>query len=134
MSETKHGDYRDCEGDPAKLDALWWAKLGEHQADIRECVRTFGQLDESPHDAQMRERHPELHAAMGGDAAGPKASMADWDAAVRDKNVSQIMNMMSDAWYKAPDRRDVYEVPGFAALCNLQDGTFGEPAGMPVED
>ena len=54
-----------------------------------------------------------------------------WDDAVTNKDVIKLDSIMNNAWFHAPDSRDVYHIPGFTEMCNLLDETV--PGFIPDE-
>jgi hypothetical protein len=52
-------------------------------------------------------------------------TMKVWDKLLDDSlDVQQLCNMMNNAWANAPDRRSVYDIPGFSQMCAILDGSI----------
>lgn len=62
------------------------------------------------------------------------ALVTRFDDAVKNKNVVQLAGLMNKAWFKAPDDRRVYQIPGFTQMCNLLDGTVDGFLGIGGPD
>lgn len=54
--------------------------------------------------------------------ASPKQLEA-WDHALACMDGAILSNIMNVAWFNAPDKRDVYQIPGFTEMCHLLDET-----------
>ncbi len=80
------------------MNDIWWNVFNENRHNIENIISMYCQ----------------------------KGKLEDFEKAINSRNVSKMMNMMNDAWYHAPDHREVYNIPGFSKMCNLLDGTFDE--------
>lgn len=59
----------------------------------------------------------------------------DFDNAVAIRDTNKLMEIMNDAWLRAPESRSVYNIPGFSEMCGLLDCTidgFFDPEGEGV--
>lgn len=45
----------------------------------------------------------------------------EFQDALREKNISRLMNLMSDAWFGVPESTDCWKIPGFKEAVDLMD-------------
>lgn len=104
-------------------DEAWQFFMQHHDA-IRECecVREFGSraaFDRFAYDSNPRPLTTNFE-------------MEAFDQAVAEKDAIKLADIMNDAWFRAPDQREVYRTPGFRQMCDLLDGTV--PGFVPDDD
>lgn len=58
----------------------------------------------------------------------------DFDRAVRDQDTRTLTRIMNEAWYRAPDDRSIYRIPGFSEMCHLLDSTVPGFTGEEPDD
>lgn len=107
------------------MTAIWWEKFAEHKADIRsvcEKYLTRGAIDLGPWGADCDNKE-----APGEFTVEAPYTVADFDRAIEAHDKRKLCDVMNSAWAQAPDTRSVYSIPGFTAMCNLLDGTWGDP-------
>lgn len=52
-----------------------------------------------------------------------KHTLSDFDEAVKNKDSDKLNSIMNDAWGRASESREVYNIPGFSEICSLLYGT-----------
>lgn len=87
-----------------------WAYFDTHKDDIRAVVEQFLPVEQ-------------WQSMRGPFGSKTRHTMEEFDAAITNRNVSKLCSIMSDAWGRAPEDREVYRIPGFTEMCNLLDGT-----------
>ena len=67
--------------------------------------------------------------SMAGPFGGPtRYTMDDYDKAVRGRDIKTFLDILNDAWLRAPESRDVYLDPELCLLCDICDGSRVIPA------
>lgn len=114
-----------------------WHYFTRHLADIRDVVSMFlpvprmeipntrGPVPDDEHAARVWSKMP---PQASGEQRGTrpievKFTMIDFDKAVEMRDAPKLCEIMNSAWLRAPESRDVYQIPGFGEMCNLLDGT-----------
>lgn len=87
-----------------------WAYFLANLDDIRDCVEAFLPVEQ-------------WQSMVGPFGDKSEHTLSDFDEAVRNKNSAKLNSIMNDAWGRAPESREVYNIPGFSEMCNLLDGT-----------
>jgi len=85
-----------------------WSYFLRHRDNIRACVKQF--------------------------CIQPGFLPEDFDKAVLEQDVRQLVRIMNDAWFRAPEDRAVYRIPGFTAMCDLLDSTVPGFTGEEPDD
>ena len=118
-----------------------WSSFMENHDDIRACCEMFlpAPRMEIPNtrigivDDEGNETITDQRAAM---ALPVNHLLVDFDAAVKVKDSGTLMNIMNDAWLRAPEDRAVYRIPGFSRMCDFLDFSiegFVDPDGPSDE-
>jgi hypothetical protein len=56
-------------------------------------------------------------------AWGGRFTVGQLREAISARSWSMVDTILNEAWFRAPEVRDIMEVPGFARMCDLLDGT-----------
>jgi hypothetical protein len=87
----------------------WWEVFNENKNDIRNIILQF-RLRENDYGTPSIEPY----------------TMEQFDESVEKKNMKKLIHIMNDCWFRAPDSRKVYSIPGFNVMCSLLDGSYIE--------
>lgn len=80
------------------MNETWWSVLNENKSKIANIISMYCRV----------------------------GKVEDFENAIIQREVAKLMTLMNDAWYHAPDHRQVYNIPGFSKMCCLLDGTYDD--------
>lgn len=114
-----------------------WHYFTKHLADIRDAVSMFLPVPRmeipntrgpAPDDEYAVRVASKMPPQAPGEQRGTRPlevrfTLADFDQAVENRDATKLCEIMNSAWLRAPESRDVYQIPGFSEMCNLLDGT-----------
>ena len=121
----------------------WWALVDEHWDALFDCVEAFHPTTRDPsycNDFEITAPTPERACENVRDAIreecreGMSIGMR-LKRAKADRDLASLMKLMNEAWFGAPESRDVYGVDGFRLLCHLcEEPPEDPPDGLLLED
>lgn len=107
----------------------WWALVDSRWVDLINCIETFHPNVKSvandwayPITAPEAERACEFVRAT----IDRPSVLTSATKAKEDRDHRTLNSIFNEAWFGAPESRDVYSVPGFSTLCDLCSEYEGE--------
>lgn len=101
----------------------WWARVDNNWNSLLNAIASYHPLAESP-------RNHGPITAPGAEIAcevvrelirrNDKGNPLDRaETAKQNRDVSEMLSVLNEAWFGAPESRSVYATPGFPTLCDL---------------